>query len=208
MAAAPKSVSFETTLHQTGNNTGIIVPPELIAELGAGKRPPVVVDLDGYVYRSTVGVMGGKHMVSVSAAVRKETGLRGNDDVRVRLTLADEPRPVEVPDDLEAAFVENEPARAFFESLSNSLQRFHIDNINGAKTPETRQRRIDKSVSLFLEGEEALTGWSRADRTGFRLRPRGVPRSGGVVRRVEEYAGLAGRAEVRTFPIFAIIVTP
>jgi hypothetical protein len=114
----------------------------------------VVVDLDGYTYRSTVGVMGATHMVSVSAAVRRATGLRGGDPVRVTLTVADEPRPVEVPDDLEAALVANEPARVFFGSLSNSLQRFHIDNINGAKTPETRQRRIDRSVALFLEGKK------------------------------------------------------
>jgi bacteriocin resistance YdeI/OmpD-like protein/uncharacterized protein DUF1905 len=154
MAAQPKSVSFKTRLHQTGNNTGIVVPPASMVELGAGKRPPVLVELNGYTYRSTVGVMGGKHMVSVSAAVRKETGLKGNDPVSVTLTLADSPRPVEIPEDLETAFARNKPARAFFNSLSNSLQRFHIDAINGAKTPETRHRRIDKSISLFLEGKK------------------------------------------------------
>lgn len=147
-------MSFETTLHQTGNNTGILIPPELIAELGSGKRPSVIVEIDGYTYRSTVGVMGGKHMVSVSAAVRRDTGLKGNDAVSVTLSLTDEPRPIEIPVDLEAAFVVNESARAFFETLSNSLQRFHIDNINGAKTAETRQRRVVKSISLFLEGKK------------------------------------------------------
>jgi uncharacterized protein YdeI (YjbR/CyaY-like superfamily) len=34
------------------------------------------------------------------------------------------------------------------------MQRFHADNISGAKTPETRQRRIDKSIALFLEGKK------------------------------------------------------
>ena len=154
MASQPKSVSFETTLHQTGRNTGIVVPPNLIKELGAGQRPPVIVVLNGYEYRTTVGMMGGKHMVSVSAAVRKDTGLQGNDPVQVKLALADGPRPVEIPDDLEAALAVDPSARAFFDTLSNSLQRFHIDNINGAKTPETRQRRIDKSISLFLEGKK------------------------------------------------------
>lgn len=153
-AKAKRSVSFETTLEQTGNNTGIVVPPQLIAELGAGTRPPVLVDLGGYRYRTTVGVMGGKHMVSVSAAVRKETGLAGNDAVRVTLSLADVPQAVNVPDDLAAAFAANKPAGVFFAALSNSLQRFHVDNINAAKTPETRRRRIDKSISLFLDGKK------------------------------------------------------
>jgi hypothetical protein len=149
----PKVVRFETTLTATGNNTGIVVPAALIDELGAGKRPPVLVDVNGYRYPNTVGVMGGKFMISVSAAVRKATGLNGGDAIKVTLTLADTPRSVSVPPDLDKAFRSNKQARAFFDSLSNSLQRYHVDNINAAKTDETRQRRIDKAVGLFLEGK-------------------------------------------------------
>jgi hypothetical protein len=153
-ASQPRSVTFKATIQRTGNNTGIVVPPGVLAELDAGRRPPVLVDVNGYRYRTTVGVMGGKHLVSVSAAVRAETGLKGNEAVQVTLTIAETPRAIEVPPDLEAAFKTNKPARAFFNTLSNSLQRFHIDHINGAKTAETRQRRIDQSVSLFLEGKK------------------------------------------------------
>ena len=88
---APQSVSFKSTLSSSGNNTGIEVPADLIEKLGAGKRPAVVVNVNGYEYRSTVAVMGGKYLVSVSAAVRKETGLEGGDPIRVKLTIADEP---------------------------------------------------------------------------------------------------------------------
>ena len=42
--------------------------------------------------------------------------------------------------------------RAFFDGLANSLQRFHVDNINAAKTDETRHRRIEKAVALFQSG--------------------------------------------------------
>src|SRR5690242_2438987 len=62
------SVAFDTTVTATGNNTGIVVPGNLMEQLGAGRRPAVVVNLNGYEYRTTVGVMGGKHMVSISAA--------------------------------------------------------------------------------------------------------------------------------------------
>ncbi len=154
MTTTPKSVTFATTVAARGNNTGIVVPDELIAELGAGKRPPVLVDLDGYEYRNTVGVMGGTAMVSVSAAVRAATGLSGGDPVRVTLTVADTPREVDVPADLAAALAADGTAGAFFAGLSNSLQRYHVDNVSGAKTPETRQRRIDKAVALFREGKQ------------------------------------------------------
>jgi Domain of unknown function (DUF1905) len=73
----------------------IEVPDDKIAELGAGKRPAVVVNVNGYEYRNTVGVMGGKYLVSVSAAIRKETGLCGGDPIHVTLTFADSPREIE-----------------------------------------------------------------------------------------------------------------
>lgn len=148
------SVEFATTVTATGNNTGIIVPDELIECLGAGRRPSVTVGINGYEYRNTVGVRGGKHMISISAAVRKETGLKGGDPIHVTVTVADTPRKVEVPDDFREALASTPDASAFFAELSNSLQRYHIDNINGAKSPETRQRRIEKAISLFREGKQ------------------------------------------------------
>lgn len=148
------SVGFDTTVAATGDNTGIVVPPEVIEQLGAGKRPSVLVTVNGYEYRNTVGVMGGKSMISISAAVRKATGLSGGDAIRVELTLMDSPREVSVPDDFAGALAADGQAQAFFAKLSNSLQRYHIDNINSAKSPDTRQRRIEKSLALFRAGKQ------------------------------------------------------
>jgi len=154
MATDPRTVTFETTVAASGNNTGIVVPDEVIEQLAAGKRPPVLVNVNGYEYRNTVGVMGGKHMISISAAVRQETGLKGGDPIHVTLTVAQTPRGVDVPDDFAVALSSDTEARAFFEKLPNSLQRYHVDSINAAKTAATRQRRIEKAVSLFREGKQ------------------------------------------------------
>ena len=154
MPAAPPTVSFETTLTAFGNNTGIVVPPEAVDALGAGQRPPVDVDLNGYRYRTTVATMQGRSLVSVSAAVRKATGLAGGDPITVTLTLNQSPRELEVPDDFAAALEEHPGTEEFFASLANSLQRYHVDQVAGAKTDETRRRRIDKAIGLFLEGKQ------------------------------------------------------
>lgn len=82
-----------------------MVSDEKIAELDAGKRPAVLVKVTGYEYRNTVAVMGGRHLISVSAAIRKETGLRGGDPIQVTLTLADSPRTVDIPTDFAGALV-------------------------------------------------------------------------------------------------------
>jgi Domain of unknown function (DUF1905) len=114
MAAKPGSVSFEATVTATGNNTGIVVPDEVIEQLAAGRRPPVLISLNGYEYRTTVGVMNGQPMISVSAAVRTATGLKGGDPVHVTLTVADSPREVTIPEDFAAALAADEQAGAFF----------------------------------------------------------------------------------------------
>ncbi|MBO0809708.1 MAG: DUF1905 domain-containing protein [Actinobacteria bacterium] len=154
MAPEPATVTFETTVTATGNNTGIVVPEEAIERLAAGKRPPVLVNVNGYEYRNTVAAMGGRHMISISAAVRNATGLTGGDPIRVTLTVADTPREVNVPADFAAALAADERAGAFFGKLSNSMQRYHVDNINAAKSADTRQRRIGKAVALFLDGKQ------------------------------------------------------
>ena len=76
-------VTFETTVAANGNNTGIEVPAWAIEQLASGKRPPVLVDVNGYQYRSTVAVMGGKFMIGISAQIREATGLRGGDQIHV-----------------------------------------------------------------------------------------------------------------------------
>jgi hypothetical protein len=153
-ATGPGSVTFETTVTASGNNTGIVVPADVVEALGAGKRPPVLVTVNGYEYRNTIAVMGGRYLIGISAAIRKATGLQGGDPIRVSLSVADAPREVAVPDDFAAALAADGRARAFFDGLSNSLQRYHVDNVNAAKAADTRRRRIDKAVALFLDGRQ------------------------------------------------------
>lgn len=154
MAAEPSSVSFQTTVAVIANNTGIVVPDKAIEQLAAGKRPPVLVTVNGHEHRNTVGAMGGKHMISISAAVRKATGPKGGDLIRVALTVAGTPQEVPLPVDFAAALAADEQASAFFAKLSNGMQRYHAGNITAAKTAETRQRRIDKAIALFRAGQQ------------------------------------------------------
>jgi hypothetical protein len=58
-----KKISFDTTILQVGNNTGINVRDKLVEKLGAGKKPPVIVTVNDYTYRNTIAVMGGKFMI-------------------------------------------------------------------------------------------------------------------------------------------------
>ena len=142
---------FTTTLVLGGKMaTGIEVPEEIVTTLGAGKRPAVRVTINGHIYRSTVAPMGGTFMLPVSAEVRAAAELSAGDEVDVTLELDTEPRAVNVPADLQVALASNQAASDQFASLSYSNQRRHVLSIKGAKTIETRQRRIAKAIEALV----------------------------------------------------------
>lgn len=144
---------FHTTIQQGGKTaTGIRVPDEIVEGLGSGKRPAVRVTNNGFTYRSTVAVMGGAYMVGVSAENRVGTGVAGGDTVDVDTELDTAPREVTVPPDLASALEATPKARDTFDGLSYSNKSWHVLQVTGAKTDETRQRRIAKSVELLREG--------------------------------------------------------
>ncbi|SFJ65852.1 protein of unknown function [Amycolatopsis sacchari] len=127
--------------------TGIEVPPDVLAELGGGKRPKVRVRLNGYEYRSSVGSMGGRSLLPVSAEIRAGAGVAAGDEVDVELVLDTEPRTVDLPPDLARALDAVPVSRQAFDKLSYSHQRRYVLWIGEAKTAPTRQRRIAKTVA-------------------------------------------------------------
>jgi hypothetical protein len=144
---------FRTTVRQSGKTTtGIQVPDEVVEALGSGKRPAVKVTVNGYTYRSTVAVLGGGYMVGVSAEHRAGAGVAGGDEVDVDIELDTAPREVAVPADFAAALDAEPAARRTFDGLSYSNKSWHVLQVDGAKTDETRQRRIAKSVAALKEG--------------------------------------------------------
>lgn len=146
-------MKFHTTLKQGDKTaTGIEIPTEIIEALGAGKKPPVKLTVNGYTYRSTVATVDGRFMVGFSGDHRKASGLKGGDAVEVEIELDTQPRTVELPADFQAALDADAKAKATFDKLSNSLKGYHVSLVTGAKTDETRQRRIAKSIATLHEG--------------------------------------------------------
>lgn len=147
-------MKFTTTIQGSGNKAGIEVPEGIVHALGAGRRPPVVVTINGKSYRSSIAVMGGQNMIGVSAANRELTGASAGDTVEVDLELDTQPRVVDVPEDLAAAMETEPEAKAFYESLNYSSQRRCVEPISDAKTAETRARRIAKVVTDLKAGKK------------------------------------------------------
>ena len=142
---------FTAVLELGGKSaTGIEVPASVVEGLGSGRRPAVTVTLNGgHTYRSTVGAMGGRFMLPVSAEHRTAAGVAAGDTVEVELALDTAPREVAVPDDLAAALDGDPAAKAAFERLSYSHKRQHVLAIEGAKAADTRARRVAKCLDML-----------------------------------------------------------
>lgn len=147
----PAPLSFRAVVELGGKTvTGFEVPDGVVAALGAGKRPPVTVTVNGvHSYRSTVAVMGGRYLIPLSAENRTAAGVAAGDEVEVSLVLDTAPRSVDVPEDLAAALAGDAVAKAAFEKLSYSHQRQHVLAVEGAKKPETRARRVAKALEML-----------------------------------------------------------
>jgi hypothetical protein len=134
------SVGYRTTMHLVGRNTGIPVPPEVLEELGGGRRPSVAVVVNGYRYSSTVGSMGGQALIPFSAERRAESGIAGGDELEVSLELAQQPELV-VPEDLAGALADAR-VREAFDALAPSRRKAHVTSVEGARSADTRARRV------------------------------------------------------------------
>jgi hypothetical protein len=139
--------TFQALLRLNGKTaTGIEVPPELIEELGGGKRPAIRVTINGYTYATTVGVMAGRFLIPVSAEHRGPASVEAGNTYTVTIEVDSAPRTVTVPDDLATAMAAVPGVRERFDALAPSHRKEHVRAIEDAKTEATRVRRIDKAI--------------------------------------------------------------
>ena len=124
----------------------------MVEALGAGKRPPVRVTINGFTYRSTIAVLGGAFMVGVNADNRAGAGVKGGDEIDVDIELDTSPRELVVPAELAAALDADPPARRTFDGMSYSNRSWHVLQVIGARTDDTRERRIAKSIAALRDG--------------------------------------------------------
>ena len=146
---------FRTAVLLSGKTaTGIRVPPEVIEQLGAGRKPPVRVTIGGHTFRTTVAPRGDRYLVGINAQNREGAGVSAGDEVDVDIELDTAPREVAVPGDLAEALAAAPEARLFFDGLTPSQQRWYVEPIEQAKKPETRGRRVEKAIAMLREGRK------------------------------------------------------
>lgn len=139
---------FTAELESTGGNTaGFRVPEAVLDALGAGKRPKVVVTVNGYSYRSSIAPMGGEWWLGVAMTHREPAGVTPGSTYDVDVEVDSAPREVDLPEELAEAFAADASLAAAWANLSYSNQRRLAEPIGAAKAPETRARRVAKVIA-------------------------------------------------------------
>lgn len=126
----------------TASNTGFRVPESVIAELGAGKRPKVVVRVGDATLRTSIAPMGGCYLIGLSKANKALTGVEAGRTYPLDITLDTAERTVAIPAELADAFETDAALRQRWDALSYTNRREAAESIEGAKKPETRARRV------------------------------------------------------------------
>lgn len=147
-------ITFRTTIELGGKTaTGFAVPDDVVASLGAGRRPAVRVSLGQHSYRTTIASMGGRFMIPLSADNRAAAGVAAGDDVEVQLEADTAPREVALPADLADALAHDEPARTFFQALAYTHRKEWVRWIEDAKKPQTRTTRLAATIDALHAGK-------------------------------------------------------
>ena len=149
------ALHFDGRLESDQDACYIRVPPEVMTALGDKKRLPVKVTVNGYTYRTTVAVYGGKFYLGVRREIREAAGVTAGDQLTVGLEYDAELRSVDLPDALRAALEADAAMAAAFEKLSYTRKKEFVQWVSGAKRPETQRRRMEQALATL----RARPGW-------------------------------------------------
>lgn len=148
-----KTYKFTAKLIKTNRGGyGVEFPYDVRAEFGTGGMVKVKTKIGGIAYRGSLTPMGGSnHMLIVLKDIRAKLGIKENDEINIEIKQDTEERVVTIPEDLMNLFKKNKKAKEVFDGMSYTHRKEYANWINEAKKPETRERRLSKTIEMLLE---------------------------------------------------------
>lgn len=147
-----KPATFTTRIGKIGVLRSVLVPPKIVAALGGAPRIPVVARYAGETTRSTLVPAGGKQRrLVLQMAVLRPAKLDAGDTLSISLARATGTHKLPLPPDLQRALQFRPAASAALDRASPSTWRIVVELIEQSRTPETRQRRIERCIERLAE---------------------------------------------------------
>ena len=146
--AAKQTITVELEKHPSMEATGITIPFDA-EEMWGSKRVPVKAVVNGAIYRGTIVRMAGKYMLGIPKAFREEAGIKAGENIVVTLEHDVEERTVDLPKDLARELTKDKALQAAWDKLSYTIRKENARQLEDAKKPETRGRRLEKTLAML-----------------------------------------------------------
>jgi len=128
----------------------VYLPFDVFEAFGTRARLAVKGAINGFPFRSSIFPMGGgKFYMVVNREMREGSKVKAGDTVEFVMEKDDDPRVIATPPDLLKALNSRKSAKAAWDKMSYTHRKEHISAIEEAKKPETRARRIAKTLETI-----------------------------------------------------------
>ena len=148
MKAAKQTITVKLEKHDKLEATGITIPFD-VEEVWGAKRVPVKAEINGAHYRGSIVRMGGKYMLGIPKAIREAAGVKAGDNIVVTLERDTDERTVTPPPDLARELKKDKKLQTAWDKLSFTLRKENARALEEAKQPETRARRLEKTLAML-----------------------------------------------------------
>ena len=145
---------FKVKLFGCGRNSqvaGMNLPFD-VKKVWGKARVPVTGTINGFKFRTTVAPMRGEYFICVNRQMREGGNCGIGDTVKVVMEPDTAPRTVNPPPDLKKALKSDQAAQQAWDRYSYTYRKEFAQWITEAKKPETRARRLEKSIAMLAAG--------------------------------------------------------
>lgn len=153
------SKTFRATLERLRGNLGWIIvrlPFSVEKQWKTRGALKVNVEVNGFHYRTALfPTRSGEHFMLVNKKMQKAARIGLGSTASFKLTPDLSPRVIRLPEELETALNEERALRKWFDRLSYSTRKWLVDQVEGAKSPETRRRHSERLAENVMEAMEA-----------------------------------------------------
>jgi hypothetical protein len=158
-----KRHTFTTRIGKIGALRCVIVPPHIVKALGSAMRIPVLARYGGETILSTLTPAGvAKRRLILQMSVLRPASLDVGDTIEVSLESTTESHKQWLPPDVARALQFRPDAAAELDRSAPSTWRIILERLEQARTPETRQERIERMVERLAEMAAARANKKRS----------------------------------------------
>ena len=133
------------------------LPVEVSAKLPSRGTVPIAGTINGFPFRTSVMPDGkGSHSMMVNKAMRAGGKAGPGQEVTVVFDVDTTSREPDVPEDMKKAIAASAKAKAMWADITPRARGEWVEHVEDAKKPETRLRRIAKTVARLASGDRRV----------------------------------------------------